>query len=994
MPSYHSWIGDLQAQPSALTSTNNQKPLFCGHSTRDSLPKLRLDKFDGDPLHWSDWSSMFKSIVHDANVSLNGKMQHLQNSVVGRAKSAIEGYGYNGDSYYEALKELESRFGKPSLVVKVTLDRLRKTARIQNDKPQEVRNLSDVVSTTVWTLKKFGYESDLKAEANVSLAVDKLSQELKIKWKDNTKATKLERPSLVDFSLWLKGQADIYDCYPKVSGRFSSQPPKNKTRFGGPSGMTERQNTFLSNFVSRPKPTNSSCIMGDGQGHKLSSCPKFKALSVQERLKEVQKHGLCFSCLSPQHWLSNCSNQKQCGVNGFSRSHNALLHKLRNVTSMENSDVVSATNPVVQTAVGSSTEHSNSSHRSCHTSVLLQVVPVTLYGPKGYFNTHAMLDTGSTCSLLLADVAKRLGLDGPVESVLLNGIQKTSELLTKRINVQVSPVNDFGTQYDVNGVLVVNHLNVPQKKVKLPELQEKWPHLSDLELTEVAGTQVTLLLGSDVAELIVPLEIRHGPKGFPVGVHTRIGWTVTGRVPGYIQGQESVCKVHVATPEEELNETVKTWWPTENFGCRYDNDTQRSVEDERVMKFLNESTRKVNGRYEVPLIWCDKNVNLPDNFPAAARRLEFLEKRLSRDPELAANYKRTIDMDMKKGYIKRLTKEEVVAPVTRKWYLPHHPVVNPKKPGKVRRVCDAAAKFQGSSLNSHLLSGPDLLNNLVGIFMRFREEKVALSGDIEAMFNQVAVPEADQSALRFLWRQSPESPIEVYQYVRHIFGAKCAPTCSNYALLRSAEDKEMKFPIAALAVKRNFYMDDFFKSVKSIDEAMEIQQQLAEMLNLGGFHLTKWISNEKEVIAQIPEPERAPSVKVVDENIVMPVERALGIIWDTNSDCFVYEVVKRNIADTRRKMLSLTASLFDPTGFLAPFLVRAKILLQQVWHCGIGWDDLLPSELLEEWSKWQEELDGISQFRIPRFYRHVPDSPSAIELHGMQANRHSAQWLI
>ena len=107
---------------------------------------------------------------------------------------------------------------------------------------------------------------------------------------------------------------------------------------------------------------------------------------------------------------------------------------------------------------------------------------------------------------------------------------------------------------------MVNHLNVPQKKVKLRELQEKWPHLSDLELTEVAGTQVTLLLGSDVTELIVPLEIRHGPKGSPVGVHTRIGWTVTGRVPGYIQGQESVCKVHVATPEEELNETVKTWW--------------------------------------------------------------------------------------------------------------------------------------------------------------------------------------------------------------------------------------------------------------------------------------------------------------------------------------------------------------------------------------------------------------------------------------------------
>ena len=542
LPLYHSWIGDLQSgvQYPPLTSTDNRKTTIYGHSTRDSLPKLRLSKFDGDPLHWSDWSAMFKSIVHDANLSLNGKMQHLQNSVIGKAKSAIEGYGYSGDSYYEALKELETRFGKPSLVVKVTLDKLRKTAGLQNDKPQEVRNLLDVMSTTVWTFKKFGYESDLKAEANVSLAVDKLSQELKIKWKDNTKTTNLERPSLVDFSVWLKGQADIYDdyCYPS---KFPSRPNKDKT--GGSNGLNERQNTFSSNLSPHPKTTKFSCIMCDGQEHKLSSCPRFKALSVEERLNEVQKHKLCFNCFSPKHWFSNCSNKKQCGVNGCTRSHNAQLRNLRNVSSVESSDAVSI-NPEAQAEVGLSTEHSNTSHKSSHTSVLLQVVPVTLYGPKGYFNTYAMLDTGSTCSLLVADFARRLGLDGPLESVVLNGIQKTSELVTKRVNVQVSQVNDFGTQFDVNGVLVVDHLNVPEKKVKLKELQERWPHLSDLELTEVPGTQVTLLLDSDVPEFIAP-------KGSPIGVRTRIGWTVTGCLPGHIQECESVCKVHVATPDEE-----------------------------------------------------------------------------------------------------------------------------------------------------------------------------------------------------------------------------------------------------------------------------------------------------------------------------------------------------------------------------------------------------------------------------------------------------------
>ena len=287
-----------------------------------------------------------------------------------------------------------------------------------------------------------------------------------------------------------------------------------------------------------------------------------------------------------------------------------------------------------------------------------------------------------------------------------------------------------------------------------------------------------------------------------------------------------------------------------------------------------------------------------------------------------------------------------------------------------------------SSLNSYLLTGPDLLTNLIRIFMRFREEKVALSGDIESMINQVAVPEVDQVALRFPWRQYPESAIDVYQFARHIFGAKCAPTCSNYALLRTAEDNEMEFPIAALAVKRNVYMDDFFKSINSTDEAMKMQKQLSEMLNLGGFHLTKWISNEKEVIAQIAEPERAPSVKVVDENIIMPVERALGVIWETNSDCFVYEVVKRNLADTRSKMLSLIASHWIPSSIPGQRKNTSSASVA-VWY----WlaSCVLPSELLEKWSKWQEELYGNSQFRIPRFYRHVPDSPSAIELHVFRA---------
>ena len=94
----------------------------------------------------------------------------------------------------------------------------------------------------------------------------------------------------------------------------------------------------------------------------------------------------------------------------------------------------------------------------------------------------------------------------------------------------------------------------------------------------------------------------------------------------------------------------------------------------------------------------------------------------------------------------------------------------------------------------------------------------------------MALPDNDQACLRFLWRQSPESLPEVYQCVRHTFGGKCAPTCSNYAFLRNAEDTKAAFLMAVLAVKRNFSMDDFPKSVKSTFEAVGLKQQLLELL--------------------------------------------------------------------------------------------------------------------------------------------------------------------
>ena len=117
----------------------------------------------------------------------------------------------------------------------------------------------------------------------------------------------------------------------------------------------------------------------------------------------------------------------------------------------------------------------------------------------------------------------------------------------------------------------------------------------------------------------------------------------------------------------------------------------------------------------------------------------------------------------------------------KEWNLPHHQVLNPNKPGKVRRVRNAASNYKEVCLNDKLPAGPDLLHGLIGTIFRFREGPIALTADIESMFPQVQVSEQDRSCLRFLWRPKTIEFFQMYEY-RLVFEAKSSPTCANYAL--------------------------------------------------------------------------------------------------------------------------------------------------------------------------------------------------------------------
>ena len=212
---------------------------------------------------------------------------------------------------------------------------------------------------------------------------------------------------------------------------------------------------------------------------------------------------------------------------------------------------------------------------------------------------------------------------------------------------------------------------------------------------------------------------------------------------------------------------------------------------------------------------------------------------------------------MEKGYIKSLSQRELQATASsRVNYSTHYPVRNPKKPEKVRRMYNAAAKYEGRSLNDFIYTGPNLLNPLFGVLFKFRQGRIALCSDIKYMFLQMRVVEEDLPALRFLYRESKEEEPSVYQYLRRPFGERSAPTCANDIMKRNAEDFQEQYPDAAEAVMKNLYVDDSLNSLDDENEAIALRQDLIELMKHGGLTLMKWLSNSQTVMKETPESEK------------------------------------------------------------------------------------------------------------------------------------------
>lgn len=275
-----------------------------------------------------------------------------------------------------------------------------------------------------------------------------------------------------------------------------------------------------------------------------------------------------------------------------------------------------------------------------------------------------------------------------------------------------------------------------------------------------------------------------------------------------------------------------------------------TLKEEREYKIIEDKlTYKADQKkWEAGYPWIKDPKALPDNKEAALATLKATEKRLRQNPAHAAVYHKQIESMIERGVARRLTKKEIEDYNGPVFYISHHEVLKPEsKTTPCRIVFNSSANFHGHVLNEYYAKGPDMLNNLLGVLLRFREEPIAVIGDIAKMFHSIDIPLLDQMTHRFLWRDLDERrEPDTYVMTAVNMGDRPSGTIAIAILRKTAEMSKDEFPRSSETILSNSYMDNIPESAGTVEEAQKLTSEIDKILDRGGFKIKRWVMSGQD----------------------------------------------------------------------------------------------------------------------------------------------------
>ncbi len=365
-------------------------------------------------------------------------------------------------------------------------------------------------------------------------------------------------------------------------------------------------------------------------------------------------------------------------------------------------------------------------------------------------------------------------------------------------------------------------------------------------------------------------------------------------------------------------------------------------------------------RYVVGCTWAPQAGRPHLNLPQAERRLHSLEEsRHFKDEVVRKNYQEVVDGWKSGGEVKVVSHPSADV----RYLMPHFPVVNlEKKTTPVRVVMDCKVE-----LNKYLLAGPNLLNEVPAVLLRFRSGLYTFSGDVKRMFLRIYLPEEDRPFHCFLWRL-PTGELEFLQFQVHVFGNAGSPFLALFVVKEHAKEYLEKQPRAVETIFHSTLVDDVLDSADTEKEARETLVAVRDIFASAGMEMAKFHSNSPMVLAAVGEtPRRGDVVDVaaLGEDKRAPELKTLGLCYSPDEDQFFFRPPTVVLGRwTKRRVLKLFPRLYDPLGFLLPFSIRARIYFSSIASRDQGWDSPLPPS--KEWEKWVTQLEQLPLLRFPR----------------------------
>lgn len=949
---------------------SNTNQSHYGDMTFLKLPKLEIPSFDGTYDSWQNFKDLFLTSV-DQNAALSNviKMQHLKSLVKGDAANVISTLQITETNYTLAWNALKERYDNKRAQITHHFNKLASIPTVNQDSLIKLKQMRDTIQVSLGSLQVLGYNTDQWGPCLLHQMVQKFSLDLRREWEKALQGT-TEYPQFKTFEKFLTDQINILD-------NLNLQKENDK----GETSAPKKPKSTLNTTVSTSKGKCAYC----DKDHTIYQCTAFQALNPQQRQKATRDKGLCGNCLGRKHYVKECQSTNTCRT--CKKRHHTLLHR-DFPPKKQPTEKKDKTNKPGKSTVTSEQEDESDKDKSLtnthvavptNNEVMLATALVTVYTPTGHSAiARALIDSGSESSFVSEALVQTLKMKKVKTSVSINGLQGTVNSSPKSaVSFEIANTKTSTPRYAVYAYVLQTITAYQPKAINLKE----FPDLKDLVLADPApwdSRKIDLLLGADVMGQFLESGVIHLKNSQVIAQASTLGWILSGPVNGNKPAQ-SVTTLHTSM---DLPALLQRFWEIEESPGK----PPVSEEDEFCEKLFRETTtRDAAGRYSVhlPIIPGRSVDELGDSRHIAIAAWAREETRLDKLSEEKPNVREEYDAFMieyeKLGHMTEISADNLRT--NRYVFLPHHAVLRPGSiTTSLRVVFNASSKTRGGvTLNDILCVGPKLQNETANVINNWRIPVYVYKADISKMYRQIEVHPSFRDLQCIVWQKKGEPGPKFYKLNTVTYGTRPAPYLANRVIKAVIEDHGSEYPLAVEPLDKCTYVDDTIFGADEKAEAREIRDQVETALKRGCLELRKWSSNCEDLLPAITEGQ--------DEFYIEPdsnsSSKVLGLVWSTKTDEFSFKVAEiDNSVITKRTILSNIAKLFDPLGWLSPFVVRAKILMQSLWLVKAGWDDSdLPEQTQTEWIELCEEMQQLSKLTIPRFVGPGPQ-PAKVKLVG------------